>query len=91
MTKQINPIEELKFLQEYEKEIAVEKAILMEKALSSNDPGTLVKAQQIWADVTQRQDSGFKTSLFEFPADYDRVNFIADKWQNFDIFACSQT
>lgn len=65
MSKQINPIEQLEFLKQFEQEIAAEKSIMMQKALTSQDPHTLVKAQQLWADVQQRKDTGFKTQLFD--------------------------
>jgi len=45
--------------------LLAEEGVLIEKGLSSYDPDTLIKAQQHWNDVQQRESSNAKSTLID--------------------------
>jgi hypothetical protein len=47
------------------KRLLMEEGKLLEKGLMSNDPDVLMKANQHWEDVRNRQDSGIKSTIVD--------------------------
>lgn len=50
----------------YDKErIQIEEMLAIKKAMESNDPDAIMKAQLRWKDLEEREDSGSKSMLFD--------------------------
>mgnify|MGYP002789481558 CR=1 FL=1 len=58
-------IKEISDLQAFETEIKAEKLALINKAMGSNDPQAILKAQAMWHDVQEKSSVSQKTIIFD--------------------------
>ena len=56
---------QLEFINQQRHKLQMQEGQLLEKGLGSVDPDVLIKANQHWKDIQERQDSNFKSTIID--------------------------
>ena len=70
-TPQGDVMQQLLSFKEQSKQLSILEGELLEKALTSNDPDVVIKANQYWQDVQEKQVSGLKSQMVD-PNDWSQ-------------------